>query len=153
MLIPYYKIPISFLKTCRIQAFQKVLDGSSGFLGPCRFQHLQPVHFRFFYISLNHMFKTVRDCSWIVWSNLVFQKSKRIGCGSHGLVHQVRKPYRIVRVFPKWNREVTNPKWSRIIRWSFRAGKSFLNIYSKHGATRLPQTPNPYVSLISLAFL
>ena len=43
-------------------------------------------------------------------------------------------------VFPKWNRKVTSPKWSRIILRSFWAINNLINIYNWHG----PPTPlNP----------
>ena len=85
---------------------------------------------------------------WTIGGHLVSPQLKILGCGSPVHVQNLKIMERMtVRIFPKWNRKVTNPKRSRRIIRSFWA-TLFLKITIKT-APQTPQTPNPDFPRIS----
>ena len=89
MLIQYYQKIISCFWQIFIpySSFSKdMLDGSSTFFGPHRFQILQRFGCHKFWDLRNYFSNMIRDSSWIIWSVLVSQKINNIGFGSHGHV-------------------------------------------------------------------
>ena len=98
-LIPYSIPTFHFVLFGRywshIQAFEKMLDGSSGFVDPpVVSKHFNMIDFQEFAISKIILFSKCVGKFGYVLKSLVVSNLKIIGFGSHGDVRQVRKAWK-----------------------------------------------------------